>query len=148
VSIRVLPDVSSRPSLKTSSSSPAVSFGLDINGKHFEAIEQTRWRILRKTLPEQFRRAGFVIIDGANHVIIERREAGDEHPAHNLSSILTGRELQIATMITEGKGDKQIARDLGISDYTVREHLRRIFHKLKVTKRTALVAFVVKTMVP
>ena len=33
-----------------------------------------------------------------------------------------------------------IAHELGISEYTVREHMRRIFHKLKVSKRAALVA--------
>ena len=52
---------------------------------------------------------------------------------------LTGRELQIAHKIGAGKGDKVIAFELGISEYTVREHVRRIFHKLKVSKRASIV---------
>jgi DNA-binding CsgD family transcriptional regulator len=40
-----------------------------------------------------------------------------------------------------------IAYDLGISEYTVREHMRRIFHKLKVSKRAALVAQLIITRV-
>lgn len=52
---------------------------------------------------------------------------------------LTGRELQIAHKIGAGKGDKIIAFELGISQYTVREHVRRIFYKLKVSKRASVV---------
>ena len=53
---------------------------------------------------------------------------------------LTSRELQIATLIAEGQCDKEIARHLSISSYTVREHLRRIFAKLKVCRRSAVVS--------
>lgn len=147
MSVRVLRNISTKPPSPPEPSSVA-SIGIDINGKHFQAVERARWRLLKKSLSEQFRRAGFVIIDGASHILIERMEDADGHPARGLATLLTGRELQIATMITEGKCDKEIARDLGISDYTVREHLRRMFHKLKVSKRTALVAFVVKAMTP
>jgi DNA-binding NarL/FixJ family response regulator len=37
-----------------------------------------------------------------------------------------------------------IAHDLGISEYTVREHMRRMFYKLKVSKRAAVVAQLIK----
>jgi DNA-binding NarL/FixJ family response regulator len=61
--------------------------------------------------------------------------------------MLTSRELQIAYSVADGKCDKVIAHDLGISEYTVREHMRRIFHKLKVSKRAALVAQLIITRV-
>ena len=48
-------------------------------------------------------------------------------------------ELQIAHRISDGACDKVIAHTLGISEYTVREHVRRIFSKLQVSKRTAIV---------
>ena len=147
MSVRVLRNISIRPPPEPPPP-PLVSFGVSINGKHFEAVDRNHWRVLKKSLSEQFRRAGFVIIDGASHVLIERMENAEQQPARGHLRILTGRELQIATMIAEGKCDKEIARDLGISDYTVREHLRRMFHKLKVSKRTALVAFVVKATAP
>ena len=62
-----------------------------------------------------------------------------------ISTMLTSRELQIAYSVADGKCDKVIAYELGISEYTVREHMRRIFHKLKVSKRAALVAQLIKT---
>ncbi|RUW56204.1 MULTISPECIES: helix-turn-helix transcriptional regulator [unclassified Mesorhizobium] len=58
------------------------------------------------------------------------------------ADILTRRELQIALLIAEGKLDKEIARQLGISGYTVREHIRRIFAKLNIGRRSAIASCV------
>src|SRR4030095_11037985 len=64
--------------------------------------------------------------------------APDNEPDDPLAS-LTARELQIAHRISDGACDKVLAHTLGISEYTVREHVRRIFSKLQVSKRTAIV---------
>ncbi len=61
-----------------------------------------------------------------------------------IAECLTCRELQVATLIADGKCDKEIARQLGISSYTVREHLRRIFAKLKVCKRSAVISWMLR----
>ena len=58
------------------------------------------------------------------------------------AEILTRRELQIALLISDGKVDKEIARQLGISGYTVREHIRRIFAKLNIGRRSAIASCV------
>ncbi|SFO57554.1 regulatory protein, luxR family [Mesorhizobium sp. NFR06] len=58
------------------------------------------------------------------------------------AEILTRRELQIALLISDGKLDKEIARQLGISGYTVREHIRRIFAKLNIGRRSAIASCV------
>ena len=87
-------------------------------------------------------------LDGVRHVLVERADvAGEAAAATPVSSMLTSRELQIAYSVADGKCDKVIAYDLGISEYTVREHMRRIFHKLKVSKRAALVAQLIITRV-
>jgi DNA-binding CsgD family transcriptional regulator len=52
---------------------------------------------------------------------------------------LSARELQIATMIAEGHSNKTIGYELGISIWTVSTHLRRIFVKLGVRSRAAMV---------
>jgi DNA-binding CsgD family transcriptional regulator len=52
---------------------------------------------------------------------------------------LTARELQIATMVAQGDPTKKIAYKLRISEWTVGTHLRRIFAKLNVDNRAAMV---------
>jgi DNA-binding CsgD family transcriptional regulator len=52
---------------------------------------------------------------------------------------LTGRELQIAALVAERNATKNIAHKLCISEWTVVTHLRRIFAKLNVDNRAAMV---------
>ena len=53
--------------------------------------------------------------------------------------LLTERELQIARLVALGRLNKQIAHQLHISEWTVATHLRRIFAKLGVDRRAAMV---------
>jgi DNA-binding CsgD family transcriptional regulator len=53
---------------------------------------------------------------------------------------LSPRELEIARMVAKGYPNKSIASVLDISSWTVSSHLRRIFSKLGVTSRAAMVA--------
>ena len=48
---------------------------------------------------------------------------------------LTRRELDIITAFARGRGNKQIARDLSISEKTVRNHVSNIYKKLHVYDR-------------
>jgi two-component system nitrate/nitrite response regulator NarL len=48
---------------------------------------------------------------------------------------LTPRELEILCHISEGKSNKAIAKELGISDGTVKLHVKSILRKLKVSSR-------------
>ncbi|RKE37823.1 LuxR family two component transcriptional regulator [Paraburkholderia sp. BL23I1N1] len=52
---------------------------------------------------------------------------------------LTPREIEVLTMLAEGLGNKEIARQLAISDNTVKFHLSSIFGKLGATSRTEAV---------
>jgi DNA-binding CsgD family transcriptional regulator len=56
-----------------------------------------------------------------------------------LTDLLTERELEIATLVALGRPNKQIADKLHISEWTVSTHLRRIFAKLRVRSRAAMV---------
>jgi DNA-binding CsgD family transcriptional regulator len=53
---------------------------------------------------------------------------------------LSSREREIARMVARGYSNKEIAGVLEISSWTVSTHLRRIFAKLGVTTRAAMVA--------
>jgi DNA-binding CsgD family transcriptional regulator len=57
---------------------------------------------------------------------------------------LSSREREIARMIAEGHTNKTIAAVLEISSWTVSTHLRRIFAKLGVASRAAMVARLVE----
>jgi two-component system NarL family response regulator len=53
---------------------------------------------------------------------------------------LTGRELEVLTLLARGKSNKEIAAILFISETTVKGHLRNIFTKLNVLSRTEATA--------
>ena len=54
--------------------------------------------------------------------------------------MLSPREQEIARMVAEGYPNKTIAAVLDISSWTVCTHMRRIFAKLNVRSRAAMVA--------
>ena len=58
----------------------------------------------------------------------------------NVPSLLTDRERQIMTLVSDGLSNKEIARRLNIADGTIKVHLHHIFRKLEVSNRTVLAA--------
>jgi two-component system NarL family response regulator len=52
---------------------------------------------------------------------------------------LTPRELTTLRLMADGKSNKEIANELGISERTVKTHLGHLFEKLAVTSRTEAV---------
>ena len=56
------------------------------------------------------------------------------------SETLTGRELDVLTLLARGKSNKEIGAKLYISETTVKCHLRRIFDKLDVVSRTEAIS--------
>jgi two-component system nitrate/nitrite response regulator NarL len=59
---------------------------------------------------------------------------------------LTPREREIVNLIAKGDSNKLIARELNITDRTVKAHLSIIFQKLKVNDRLQLALFANKHM--
>jgi DNA-binding NarL/FixJ family response regulator len=54
------------------------------------------------------------------------------------SERLTTREYQIALLAARGLANKEIARELGVSDGTVKLHLHKVYQKLGVRNRYGL----------
>ena len=57
------------------------------------------------------------------------KKSGVEHD-------LTEREITVLRLVAEGKTNKEIANVLDLSEKTVKNHVRNIFHKLQVYDRT------------
>ena len=74
-------------------------------------------------------------VDGVRCVVVRR-----PHDADHAEVSLSPREREIARMVARGYPNKVIARVLEISSWTVSTHLRRIFAKLGVSSRAAMVA--------
>jgi two-component system NarL family response regulator len=53
--------------------------------------------------------------------------------------VLTGREIQVLQLVSQGLRNKEIATVLGISDETARVHVKNVLAKLKVNDRSAAV---------
>jgi DNA-binding CsgD family transcriptional regulator len=53
---------------------------------------------------------------------------------------LTPRELEVLTLLAEGKSNKEIARNLGISVHTAKFHVGALIDKLDAVGRTDAVA--------
>jgi LuxR family maltose regulon positive regulatory protein len=68
------------------------------------------------------------------------RQAAPASPARTeLPSPLSPRECEILEFIAEGASNKEVARTLGLAPETVKTHLKNIFLKLEVERRTQAV---------
>ena len=59
-------------------------------------------------------------------------------PVIESTQLLSSREQEIAAYVARGLSNKEIARELGISHWTVSAHLRRSFTKLGISRRMEL----------
>jgi len=73
-------------------------------------------------------------VDGARYLVVRMRRPGCNRIQ------LSPREHEIVRMVAKGHPNKVIADVLNISSWTVCTHLRRIFAKLGVGSRAAMVA--------
>lgn len=60
-------------------------------------------------------------------------EAEDTHP---LATVLTEREMQVLERLCDGRSNKEIARDLGLQEVTVKLHVKTLCRKLDARNRT------------
>ena len=56
-----------------------------------------------------------------------------EHP---MASQLTGRERQVLKGLTKGQSNKEIARDLDLSEPTIKLHVKTLYRKIGAANRT------------
>lgn len=66
-------------------------------------------------------------------------DAGDTGAADAGRYRLSKRQGEVLRALLGGQTNKQVARDLGIEEVTVKLHLRKIYRKLGVRNRTQAV---------
>jgi non-specific serine/threonine protein kinase len=67
---------------------------------------------------------------------------GSRTPSQRASSPLTAREREVAVLVARGLTSAQIAESLSISPRTVERHVANVLHRLGLTARTQLAAWV------
>ena len=81
----------------------------------------------------------------SEHILLDADFGGDRYllvrmPRARADATLSPRELEVVRMVAKGHPNKIIADVLSISSWTVCTHVRRIFAKLGVGSRAAMVA--------
>jgi DNA-binding NarL/FixJ family response regulator len=74
---------------------------------------------------------------------LAKRES-DEPPERVLAPRLTEREMQVLKLVARGMNNRDIAKELFISDNTVKNHVRNILEKLQIHSRMEAVMVAVR----
>ena len=104
--------------------------------------------LLKDCTPEDLSRAIETVYAGdtimspevARKMLLAFEEVDEEPEAPDLSC----RELDVLRAIARGKGNKQVATELNISDKTVRNHVSNIYKKLHIYDRTQAVLYALR----
>jgi DNA-binding NarL/FixJ family response regulator len=75
----------------------------------------------------------------AARILAELRSPGPDSGTVSVGdplASLTSREEQILSLVAEGRSNKEIARQIGLQEKTVKHHMTSILQKLDVRNRT------------
>jgi DNA-binding NarL/FixJ family response regulator len=74
--------------------------------------------------------------------VLARR--GEERQQQVPTPKLTGREMEVLGLVARGLGNREIAKELFISENTVKNHIRNILEKLQLHSRMEAVVYAVR----
>ncbi|MDG1115999.1 MAG: response regulator transcription factor [Flavimaricola sp.] len=108
-----------------------------------EALEIGAAGFVPKTLPaKSLVNAVRFMAMGEQYAPIDFMTAAHQVESNPLADKLSQRELQVLKGLTEGKSNKEIARDLDLQEPTVKLHVKTLYRKVGAANRTqaALIA--------
>jgi len=137
---------------------PAVSYGVHMDSEELFALTPggASGYVLKRTAPEDILEPVLPVLSGgrvaaesllrSSQSYFQRLlQSGLSAPPAGKPAQLTQREQDVLNLMSKGYVDKEIAPALGISAWTVHEHVKRIFEKLQVHSRTeAVLAYLQK----
>ena len=103
-----------------------------------EALSLGAAGFLPKTLPaKRLVNAVRFMATGEQYAPINFITAEPEAPqTHPLAEKLSQREMQMLEGLSEGKSNKEIARELDLTEPTIKLHMKTLYRKLRVCNRT------------
>ena len=105
--------------------------------------------VLKDSESAELKKAIFTIADGENYIqpslipALNSKMSEKNEDEIKLES-LTKRELQVLKELAVGKFNRDIAKEMEISERTVKNHISSIFKKLDVTDRTQAAVFAIR----
>jgi DNA-binding NarL/FixJ family response regulator len=137
---------------------PAVSYGVHLDSEELFALTPGGMSgyVLKRVPPHQILEPVLAVLDrsrvpteellqGVQSYFQRLLESNPAREDSNTVAELTRREQDVLGLLSKGYVDKEIAPALGISTWTVHEHVKRIFEKLQVHSRTeAVLAYLQK----
>ena len=88
---------------------------------------------------------GQSILDPAiTQPLLNRMRSQKEMPVESPKTTLSVQQQRVLALVAEGKTNKEIGSSLELSDKTVKNYIRFIFQKLKVTRRAQAAAFFIR----
>ena len=57
-----------------------------------------------------------------------------------MGAVLTERETQVVALVCEGHPNKEIGRQMDLSEGTVKQYLHAVYHKLGIQPRVGLIS--------
>lgn len=102
-----------------------------------EALEAGAAGFVPKSLPaKSLVNAVKFMAMGEQYAPIDFMTAVEDEPTNALADKLTPREQQVLKGLTEGKSNKEIARDLDITEPTIKLHVKTLYRKIGAANRT------------
>ena len=76
--------------------------------------------------------------------LMEQVASQTAHTSQTHMEDLTGRELEVIRLVAQGRSNHEIAKELVISEKTVKTHISNILSKLQLVDRTQLAIYAIK----